>query len=171
MFPFFLVGGLLVCGLFHFMHTKTHSPMCQYGEANVDLPEALDLLTATIDDLGKWLNNGSLSSTQLVEAYLGEPILLVAFTTATSVSFMTLTNASIVNIERDNSAGVDLRAIIQTAPRAQRWFYAQEGKSVALKRQSSVISIANQLDIERSLNKTRGPMHGIPLIIKSVSVG
>ncbi|WVF70571.1 hypothetical protein IAT40_005363 [Kwoniella sp. CBS 6097] len=55
------------------------------------LPVGLDLLQTSISELQTFLNNGSLTSVQLVQAYLN-------------------------NIERDNIQGLGLRAVLQTAP-------------------------------------------------------
>ncbi|WVF70570.1 hypothetical protein IAT40_005362 [Kwoniella sp. CBS 6097] len=55
------------------------------------LPPELNLLSTSVPELQAFLNNGSLTSVQLVRAYL-------------------------TNIERDNVQGLELRAFIQTAP-------------------------------------------------------
>ena len=80
----------------------------------------LDLLTADIQQLRTLLNNGSLNSLALVEAYL-------------------------VQIQKYNGY---LKAVIRTAP------------------PSLITTTAEQLDQERRDGKLRGPLHGIPVILK-----
>ncbi|WVQ97353.1 hypothetical protein IAU59_004464 [Kwoniella sp. CBS 9459] len=87
------------------------------------LPAGLDLLQTSISELQAFLNNGSLTSVQLVQAYLG-------------------------NIERDNAQGLNLRAVIQTAP------------------VDSVRKIALQLDDDRREGNIKGVLHGIPILVK-----
>lgn len=59
-----------------------------------------------------------------------------------------LTYLRIANIERDNLQGQELRAVIQTAP------------------VNLVLDIASGLDRERSEGRNRGPLHGIPILVK-----
>ncbi len=64
-----------------------------------------------------------------------------------------LTSVDIVSlfldqIERHNKEGLKLNAVISVAPR-----------DLALGR-------ASELDAERALGKVRGPLHGIPIIVK-----
>ncbi|WVQ85405.1 hypothetical protein IAT38_007570 [Cryptococcus sp. DSM 104549] len=87
------------------------------------LPLGLNLLQTSIVELSGLLEDGNLTSVQLVEAYLD-------------------------NIERDNIAGLGLRAVIESAPR------------------DSVLAIAQTLDSERSEGNIRGPLHGIPILVK-----
>lgn len=73
----------------------------------------LGLLGATIRDLSLGLRNGSLSSVDLVEQYLrGSNSFIVVFVVGVE------RHLEIVdNIKRDNIDGLELRAIIETAPK------------------------------------------------------
>ncbi|MCF6410842.1 amidase family protein [Pseudalkalibacillus salsuginis] len=76
---------------------------------------------ATILDIQKTMNNGELSSLQLVSRYLE-------------------------NITKNNHSGARLNAIIEVNPEA--------------------LQIAESLDAERKLRGMRGPLHGIPIVLK-----
>jgi amidase len=65
--------------------------------------------------------------------------------TLTSVEIIT---AYLTQIEKHNHAGAKLNAIISVAPR------------------ELVLGTAKKLDYERSAGKIRGPLHGLPIIIK-----
>jgi amidase len=54
----------------------------------------------------------------------------------------------LANIERNNINGAGLRAVIQVAPT------------------ESVLAIAQSLDNERNQGAFRGPLHGIPILVK-----
>ena len=84
----------------------------------------LDLLTATVADLRQLLNRGLMRSVDLIELYFDQ-------------------------IDRHNCRGMELKAVISTAPR------------------EFVIREAKRLDQERAGGKLRGPLHGIPVIIKA----
>jgi amidase len=59
-----------------------------------------------------------------------------------------LIKASLAQIERHNYAGLNLRAIISVAP------------------ERIAIEAAAKLDRERKEGKIRGPLHGLPLLVK-----
>nr|XP_019049186.1 hypothetical protein I302_02967 [Kwoniella bestiolae CBS 10118]OCF28116.1 hypothetical protein I302_02967 [Kwoniella bestiolae CBS 10118] len=82
-----------------------------------------DFLQTSIREVQQLLKEGKITSVQLVEAYLNR-------------------------IERDNQAGMALRAVIATAPR------------------DLVLSIASGLDEERSRGEIRSELHGIPVLVK-----
>ncbi|OCF55494.1 hypothetical protein L486_06978 [Kwoniella mangroviensis CBS 10435] len=86
------------------------------------LPQ-LDLLQTSIREIQELLSDGRLTSVQLVETCLGK-------------------------IERDNYQGLNLKAVIQSAPR------------------QSALEIAFQLDEERSKGRIRSELHGIPILVK-----
>ncbi|KAI9833738.1 MAG: hypothetical protein M1819_003471 [Sarea resinae] len=86
-------------------------------------PPIFDILKATATDLRASLENGELTSVQIVTRCLEQ-------------------------IEKHNRAGLGLRAVISAAPR------------------DIVIAQAEQLDLERANGKLRGPLHGIPIIVK-----
>lgn len=88
-----------------------------------NFPNEVDLLNATIQQLQSWLEKGVISSTQLVEEYLER-------------------------IEANNRCGLELRAVIETAPRA------------------TLMEIARELDEMRSRGAVLGDLHGIPLLLK-----
>ena len=66
-----------------------------------------------------------------------------------SVSTAHLVDLYLGQIEKHNHDGAKLNAVICTAPRAM------------------AMQLARQLDDERAQKKLRGPMHGIPIIIKA----
>ena len=84
----------------------------------------LDLLTATATDLRQLLARREVSSVDLVKGYLDQ-------------------------IDRHNHKGMELHAVISTAP------------------EEDVFQQAGILDRERAEGRVRGPMHGIPVIIKA----
>jgi len=65
--------------------------------------------------------------------------------TITSVEVIT---AYLAQIEKHNHAGAKLNAVIGVAPR------------------EVVLKAARKLDRERTAGKTRGPFHGLPIIVK-----
>lgn len=83
----------------------------------------LDVLDASMESLQKLLQAGKLSSVDLINGYLDQ-------------------------IEKHNTNGLNLRAIISVAPR------------------ELVVARARELDEERQRSGTRGKFHGIPIIIK-----
>ena len=85
--------------------------------------DGIDLLTATVADLRQMFATGEVRSVDLVKNYLG-------------------------HIERHNHKGMNLNAVISTAP------------------EEDIVARAQELDQERAAGHARGPMHGIPVIIK-----
>lgn len=83
----------------------------------------INILTASAADLQTLLVAGEYSSTDLVKLYLDQ-------------------------IEAHNKNGLNLNAVITTAPRGE------------------VLALAEQLDRERAENGLRGPLHGIPILVK-----
>ncbi|WRT64097.1 uncharacterized protein IL334_001026 [Kwoniella shivajii] len=96
------------------------SPNCTNNSPS---PDRLDLLQTSIQQVQALLKNGNITSVQLVNTYLDR-------------------------IERDNIDGMELRAVIQLAPK------------------ESVLKIAKQMDEERSSGNIRGELHGIPILVK-----
>ncbi|KAJ9121281.1 hypothetical protein QFC24_004617 [Naganishia onofrii] len=86
-------------------------------------PAEVDVLTATIKDLQEFLSNGTITSVQLTQHYLDR-------------------------IGNDNHAGLNLRAVIETAP------------------YDSVMAIAQAFDDERANGTVRSGLHGIPMLFK-----
>lgn len=87
-------------------------------------PEPLfDPLTTTAQQLVKLLDEGSITSVQILESYLSQ-------------------------IEQHNTQGAKCRAIISMPPRFQ------------------LVASAAKLDRERQKGKLRGPLHGIPILLK-----
>ena len=84
----------------------------------------VDVLTATATHLRQLLDRAEVSSSDLVKNYLGQ-------------------------IDRHNHKGMELRAVISTAP------------------EEDLLQQARALDRERAEGRARGPMHGIPVIIKA----
>ena len=82
-----------------------------------------DPLIATVSDLQHLLDDGVVTSTDLVNIYLAQ-------------------------IEKHNHHGMKLNAIISTAPRG------------------TLLATAHALDRERRVTGKRGPLHGIPVILK-----
>lgn len=88
---------------------------------------SFDILTATATDLCRLLKTGQTTSVEIADACLAQ-------------------------IERHNKKGLNLRAIISTAPR------------------DVVLSQAAELDTERHNGKLRSALHGIPIIIKDAII-
>ena len=82
-----------------------------------------DVLTATAVDLQERLELGTLTSVQIIEAYLSQ-------------------------ITAHNHSGLKLNALICVAP------------------EESVLAQARKLDEERKEGRVRGPLHGLPIIVK-----
>ena len=68
------------------------------------------------------------------------------------VHSVTLVKRYLDQIERHNHRGMKLNAVIATAP------------------ERDVVQQAKHLDQERAQGKVRGPMHGIPVIIKASEI-
>ena len=83
----------------------------------------MDVLTATASEMQEYLQNRSLNSVDLVDIYLDQ-------------------------IHKHNHAGLNLCAVITTAPR------------------ELLLERAQALDTEREQTGIRDSMHGIPVIIK-----
>lgn len=83
----------------------------------------VDILSVTIRDLQAFLTNGTITSVQLTQRYLD-------------------------NIAANNHAGLELRAVIETAPYA------------------SVMAIAQEMDDMRANGTTLSELHGIPMLFK-----
>jgi len=83
----------------------------------------IDLFTATAEELSYRLEAGQTSSVRLVEAYLAQ-------------------------IEAHNRHGLNLRAVINAAPRRL------------------VLDQAALLDHERRVGRLRGRLHGVPILVK-----
>ncbi|KAH6848069.1 amidase signature domain-containing protein [Chaetomium sp. MPI-CAGE-AT-0009] len=73
---------------------------------------------------------------------------LQALLSTGKVTSVDIVEASLDQIHKHNAKGLKLNAIINTTPR------------------ELVLSIAKNLDVERSQGKVRGPLHGIPITIK-----
>lgn len=85
------------------------------------------------------------SSIDLLEIGIPDLAAYLANGTITSVS---LVQAYLANIEANNHAGLLLRAVIETGP------------------VDSLLAIASSLDEERANGTIRGPLHGIPILLK-----
>ena len=83
----------------------------------------LDLLTATVGDLVKLLDAGTVTSEKLIKEY-------------------------IARIDENNYKGLNLRAVLEIAP------------------YDKLIEQARQYDVERKAGNIRGPLHGIPILVK-----
>ena len=83
----------------------------------------INYLTSTVAELVTLLDNGTVTSEQLVTAYLSR-------------------------IDQNNHQGLFLRAVIEPAP------------------YDNVIQLARIADDERRSGVIRGPLHGIPILIK-----
>ncbi|KAJ9124753.1 hypothetical protein QFC24_003121 [Naganishia onofrii] len=106
--------------------TLLAGPQCATYQAlhpKSDFPSDINLLTATIQDLQAYLTNGSITSVQLTKEYL-------------------------VRIEANNYAGLELRAVLETAP------------------YDHVVGIAQYYDDLRANGTVLSELHGIPLLIK-----
>lgn len=65
-----------------------------------------------------------------------------------TLSVVDVVKATSQRIQEDNNCGLNLAAIISPAPEAK------------------LLEVAEQLDRELADNKPRGPLHGIPVVIK-----
>ncbi|KAK2787720.1 hypothetical protein FQN53_004743 [Emmonsiellopsis sp. PD_33] len=88
-------------------------------------PPSFDVYNTSTVQLQQLLGAGSLTSVKAVTAYLDQ-------------------------IDRHNTAGLELHAVIDTPPRA-----------LALK-------LAQALDDERARQGARGPLHGVPVLVKDI---
>lgn len=86
-------------------------------------PCTIDVLTVTASELQKQLTAGTTSSLELIKIYLDQ-------------------------IDRHNHKGLNLNAIISTAPL------------------DKLTTRAEELDRERKSGLSRGPLHGVPIIVK-----
>jgi amidase len=73
---------------------------------------------------------------------------LQALLSTGKITSVGIVEASLDQIHKHNAKGLKLNAIINTTPR------------------ELVLSIAKDLDVERSQGRVRGPLHGIPITIK-----
>ncbi len=73
---------------------------------------------------------------------------LQALLAAGRITSVDIVEASLDQIGKHNAKGLKLNAIISTTPR------------------KLALSIAEDLDVERSQGKVRGPLHGIPITVK-----
>lgn len=105
------------------------------------VPSGLDLLSASAEEVGAYLSNGSVTSVDLVEAYLAK-------CAPSYPPLQSCADGGVCSIERNNHDGLLLRAVIEPAPR------------------ESVLKIAQNLDDERANGTMRSPLHGIPILIK-----
>ena len=83
----------------------------------------IDFLTATVADLLMLLETGTVTSEELIAGYLAR-------------------------IDKNNYHGLNLRAVLETAPR------------------ENLLEQARQYDIERRNGKVRGRLHGVPILVK-----
>ncbi|ORY32178.1 amidase signature domain-containing protein [Naematelia encephala] len=86
-------------------------------------PPEIDVLSATIQDLQGFLSNGTVTSVQLVQHYLD-------------------------NIGANNHQGLELRAVIETAP------------------YDNIMAIAQEMDDLRANGTVLSELHGIPMLFK-----
>lgn len=85
--------------------------------------ESFDVLTATASELQKLMDDGELTSEELVNTYLKQ-------------------------INKHNHYGMRLNAVISTAGKEE------------------IAEAARALDHERRVSGKRGPLHGIPILVK-----
>lgn len=69
------------------------------------------------------------------------------------ISSVQLVQRYLAQIEAHNENGLGLRAVIEVAPK------------------SEVLDIAGRLDYERRIGRSRGPLHGIPILVKVCMCG
>ena len=127
---------------------------------------SLNLISASLSDVSRALDNGTLTSVQLVEAYLGRPIL-----TASASSAIVQADATADAIDSDNLApgGKQLRAVSSQIDRdlgvsshlGSNW---RQG----ILADARALAIARELDDERQCGVLRSSLHGVPIGVKSV---
>lgn len=108
--------------LYH-LHDDTRHTQLNPFTMPQDHSSPLNYLTATASHLQELLQEGEVTSEDLVLGYLAR-------------------------IDKDNTSGLKIRAIIEVAPR------------------DDLLEQARALDLERRNESTRGPLHGIPIVLK-----
>lgn len=127
--PFWLVASILAVASAFVLAQDPTNPTSAYPDSLPSpgpfppIDPSISLLPLPLQSLLAHLQNGTLTSVQLVDYYLDA-------------------------IAKNNEHGLELRAVIQTAPR--------EG----------VRKLAWEMDDERRRGKVRGPLHGVPIIVK-----
>lgn len=112
-------------------------------------PELLQTINVHAARKGSFTSSGTDGSLQAEF----DPLVASAFELSEMLSAGAITSVEIVEaylhqIEQHNRRGRQLRALISVAPRHE------------------LVRIARQLDDERSRGKRRGPLHGIPIVLK-----
>ncbi|KAK4688916.1 amidase, partial [Tremellales sp. Uapishka_1] len=133
--PFLIAAFLAI--IFHLQFPFTSEPPLHKAH----LPPNIDLLTTSVQELALLLRNDTISSVQLVKAYLQ-------------------------NIEQNDIKGLGLRAVIQIAPEANGKLDDRLLPPKITTEFSSVLGIAESLDKERREGKIRSELHGIPILVK-----
>jgi amidase len=113
---------LLLAGLLGAFYSVWALCSCWTSTA-LSLPFQIDLLTATVADILQLLENGTVTSEQLINEY-------------------------IQRIDENNYRGLNLRAVLEVAP------------------YESLIKQAQLYDLERENGHIRGPLHGVPVLVK-----
>lgn len=101
----------------------------------------LNLLSASMQDVSLALSNGTVTTVQLVDAYLARQKALDH-----RGGFLKQDSKRKTRQLANNSSGLNLRSIIEIAPTARE--------------------IARQLDEERANGTVRSGLHGVPIVVK-----
>lgn len=137
------------------------------GEFNDNMPKLFKFLKSSrASDVSHEIHNGyhdkmnatrksSMTSSAADESWLPDfdPLTISAFDLSELLNAQAITSVQIVQlylreIEMHNRRGRQLRALISVAPKHE------------------VMKIAKKLDEERARGKVRGPLHGIPIVLK-----
>jgi amidase len=120
-----IAAGVTMFGTPPLMHaaaaTESGGPRDRGADAADRAPQADELLSKSVAELGAMMRSGAISSHELTQRYL----------------------ARIATMDK---AGVALNAVIELNPDA--------------------LAIADQRDAERKAGSARGPLHGIPVLVK-----
>lgn len=111
-------------------------------------PELLQTIQIATARKGSFVSAGSNVSVPEFDPLIASAFELADMLDAGAITSVEIVEAYLAQIEQHNRRGRQLRALISVAPRHE------------------LVRIARRLDDERSRGKRRGPLHGIPIVLK-----
>lgn len=111
-------------------------------------PELLHTIRINAARKGSFMSSGSNASVPEFDPLIASAFELSEMLDAGAITSVEIVEAYLRQIEQHNRRGRNLRALISVAPRHE------------------LVRIARRLDDERSRGKRRGPLHGIPIVLK-----
>lgn len=111
-------------------------------------PELLQTIRINAARKGSFMSSGSNASIPEFDPLIASAFELSEMLNAGAITSVEIVEAYLHQIEQHNRRGRNLRALISVAPRHE------------------LVRIARRLDDERSRGKRRGPLHGIPIVLK-----